>query len=365
MIVECIPLGSQNATLLYSIINSHSCECVYVDYNYALLQNSISDIEIKLFEIYNKCSNSNMPVLIIDSSGEAPTLENFPFVVTLKNSFPTLNIVHVTTGWDKPNNYYTVVTNTATFCWPIHSLWKNKSTQVPTHHYIALARNPKSHRTRFVNSLLNKNLENYGYFSIGSGTEWTRLDSTSYYVQNQTELGIDPANLLHFPTLLDGTVEQNYLIDPISYEINDPRITDALVNVVLETSYEKISNITTSTWSTPMMTEKTVKAFALKQIPMILGPAGQVAHTQNLGFDMFNDIIDHSYDFETDPLSRINKFVNSLQNFITLNPTETLQEIKNKLMPRFEHNFNVAKNLALTNPKDLINPVLDQLGNQR
>jgi hypothetical protein len=359
MIAECIPPFSRNSTVTCSIVQNHPTSCVYLDYNYAILHYSNDELGCKLTDIYNKFLDLQLPTLIIDSSGEAPSLENFPFIVKLKEKFPTLNIIHITTGWSKSTQYYTTVTNPATFFWPMRGIWTNKFLPLATHHYIALARNPKPHRTRFINSLLNRHLEKYGYYSIGSGVEWSRIDYTQYYAQHQLELGIDDANLKYFPTFLDGAIEQNYSTDPISYTIDNPKITNALVNVVLETSYEKINDGSLTDWSTPMITEKTVKAFALKQIPMILGPLGQVSHTRKLGFDMFDDVVDHSYDFETDPFVRIEKFVNSLQNFITLNPLETLQATKNKLMPRFDSNFKLATDLAATDLSDLINPVLN------
>ena len=59
------------------------------------------------------------------------------------------------------------------------------------------------------------------------------------------------------------------------------------VNIVTETQYDVSPGI---------ITEKTFMAFAAGQIPIIIGHQGIVQHCQELGFDMFDDVVDISYD---------------------------------------------------------------------
>lgn len=61
----------------------------------------------------------------------------------------------------------------------------------------------------------------------------------------------------------------------------------AAVNIVTETEY-----------CTPpgIVTEKTLFAMAAKQIPIVIGYAGIVADCRRLGFDMFDDVVDNSFD---------------------------------------------------------------------
>jgi hypothetical protein len=59
------------------------------------------------------------------------------------------------------------------------------------------------------------------------------------------------------------------------------------VNVVIETMYYEPKGI---------ISEKTLDAFAGIQLPIIIGHRGVVADVRRHGFDMFDDIIDHSYD---------------------------------------------------------------------
>lgn len=59
------------------------------------------------------------------------------------------------------------------------------------------------------------------------------------------------------------------------------------VNIVTETEYDTPPGI---------VSEKTLMAFAAGQIPIVIGHPGIVQHCRELGFDMFDDLVDTSYD---------------------------------------------------------------------
>jgi len=358
VIVCAVPPECRNSTQHHNVIDAHPCKCVVLDYNAATLYHNM-DILAMLTDVYSEYSNDHLPVLIINTIGESPTLEHFSFVPEIKKIHPTLKIVHLTTGWEPPQLFYTTITDSSSFLWPAKILWDKDFSYAATHHYIALARSPKAHRTRFINNLLNLKLEKYGYFSIGSGEEWSTLAGSTFYDRHQKILGIDKHNLKYFPTLIDGAVAQDFNIDIKSYSVSDTRIKNALLNVVLETSYE----IRFNNWTVPMLTEKTTKAFALGQIPLILGPKAQVEHTRDMGFDMFDDFVDHSYDNEQDPEVRITKFANSLKQFIIDVPANKLQTLKDTLLPRFLQNKHLAEKLTQDNTdvNNRITMLLDNL----
>jgi hypothetical protein len=315
------------------------------------------DVGPLLIEQYSKFQK-NPPLLIFHSVGESPTINHFAFLKSLKLLHPDVKILHITTGWEYPQAEYTTITDCATFFWPMTKLWNNSMSTTATHHFVAMARTPRSGRTRIINSILNKNLQQYGYFSIGAGAEFDV--SSNFYSANRQKLGIDEANLKYFPSYIDGPVHQ-YLGK--SYEMDDDKIKNALVHVVLETGFEHSTDLPMDRpWSVPMLTEKTVKAFALGQIPFILGPLGQVEKTRQQGFDLFDDLVDHSYDTEADPLVRIEKLVNSLDQFINNTPQFTLQHLKESLMPRFISNSTLAKKLAYGSEWPKIQEFLDSLG---
>jgi hypothetical protein len=63
------------------------------------------------------------------------------------------------------------------------------------------------------------------------------------------------------------------------------------INIVTETIYHNPLGI---------ITEKTQMAFLAQQIPIVIGYRGIVDHCEQLGFDMFRDIVDTSYDYLPD-----------------------------------------------------------------
>jgi hypothetical protein len=57
-----------------------------------------------------------------------------------------------------------------------------------------------------------------------------------------------------------------------------------------------------------------------------------------LGFDVFDDIIDHSYDVEINPAKRISMVADQIQTVCDQSLSELIN-LKNQLLPRFEHNW--------------------------
>lgn len=62
----------------------------------------------------------------------------------------------------------------------------------------------------------------------------------------------------------------------------------AAVNIVTETMYDHAPGI---------VTEKTQMAIAAEQIPIVIGHQGIVQDCRDMGFDMFDDLVDTSYDY--------------------------------------------------------------------
>jgi hypothetical protein len=60
------------------------------------------------------------------------------------------------------------------------------------------------------------------------------------------------------------------------------------INVITETQYTETPGI---------ITEKTLFALLAGQIPIVIGYPGIVEHCRQLGFDMFDDLVDNSYDY--------------------------------------------------------------------
>lgn len=66
-----------------------------------------------------------------------------------------------------------------------------------------------------------------------------------------------------------------------------PVYSQCQVNIVTETQYDQAPGI---------VTEKTIMAMLAGQIPIVIGHPGIVQDCRELGFDMFDDVVDTSYD---------------------------------------------------------------------
>jgi hypothetical protein len=104
-------------------------------------------------------------------------------------------------------------------------------------------------------------------------------------------------------------------------ETNWERLRDVYsscsINVVTETQYTECPGI---------ITEKTLMAFLAKQIPIVIGYQGIVQHCADLGFDMFRQIVDTTYDNERDDVRwrmAIDKNRNLLQNGVDRSKLES------------------------------------------
>lgn len=83
---------------------------------------------------------------------------------------------------------------------------------------------------------------------------------------------------------------------------------NTFVEIVGETSYfEKCF----------LLTEKTLNCFYGCNFPIILCSQGSINFLRNLGVDMFDDIIDHSYDNEPDPVKKIYSALKSNERLLT------------------------------------------------
>ena len=221
---------------------------------------------------------------------------------------PESTVKHIHTIVDECSDFITLLKN------------YNPTITIPTHHYICLNNSHRWQRYQLVKQLLDKNLENFGKIS---------------YLEN-------PNNDPRFPIIIEKSnvswLEQRNL--------NMPELTGALMNVVAETAYEPCpTTLQLVNHHRPGMTEKSYKCFALFQLPIWLAPYKAVSCYRSLGFDVFDDIIDHAYDLEVDPVQRITLVAQQIQNFCQLS-LDHIAELKIKLLPRFEKNWQVLNSYA-------------------
>lgn len=178
-------------------------------------------------------------------------------------------------------------------------------------HLVALARRPTVFRAEFMKLLLDT-LPTYTRASFGN------LDRPDRYYDQYRKL-MDPHPI---PILLDGN--QHNMVSAVQSPKQD-LVYKSLVNVALETSVNFL-----------YVTEKTYKAFAWYQIPVCFASVGHIAKLRELGFDVFDDLLDgHPYDTETNLHLRKLKLISTLKNVVK---TDDIQGLRKAIWPRLIEN---------------------------
>lgn len=188
--------------------------------------------------------------------------------------------------------------------------------------FLCLARRPTPGRAQFVSQLLAKVPSVRA--SFGSGfPEWSQ-EFQSYFPNH------------NLPILFDGDARQY-----VHNQASDAFRT-CLFNIVLETSSQTDPN----SWNSVFITEKTFKCFDLYQIPVWFAVPGTVDQVRRLGFDLFEDLIDHSYDAEMDPILRTNMVIEQIEKLNNLYSLEHCQQLRIDLWTRLQNNYQLLDQLS-------------------
>jgi hypothetical protein len=205
--------------------------------------------------------------------------------------------------------------------------------------YISLARlsSGRFNRIAFTYELYKNNLLPDGIVTCGCSQEKWGYDGLDLFPSDFKKI---------MPLCYDGIVN--------SKEASYPYLTfgrECLINIVQETSFDPIRSEDNpimyfgegQIWNRPFFTEKTAKAFNAGQIPLFVTVSGYVNILKHMGFDIFDDIVDHSYDYELNPDERIKMVAKELLRLKNIG----LERLKNiyRLDERFLYNKNLLSNL--------------------
>jgi len=237
-------------------------------------------------------------------------------------------------------------------------------------HFVSLARFTRVERVEFTNQILSSFLKHKGRFSCG----WGDIeDNSRVWAEHSGIWNLIPLHLRkYYPISLGDHMDDQHKLQD--------HIADNVINVVLEaqtghnpTSYRIQSDIrhtlerTTGRYMTVysdriMATEKTTKVFAMNQIPLFLGPPAMVFTLDHLGFDMFDDLVDHSYDKKDSLKTRSRLLIKELKRLCT-KPLSELNNFLEENQDRLKRNQDHCKTLGNRLHKRAINYINEFLIN--
>jgi hypothetical protein len=191
--------------------------------------------------------------------------------------------------------------------------------------FVCLNKAPRVHRVRLVEEILSRGMEDQGVVSCGYDS--INVDYSKICIKG----------LQHKFPLQVETTERITNDDNVNQTLSDYN-QESIITVVAETSCEQVDHpLMRGGFDKIFITEKTLKAFITGTFPLILGPKNVITYLRNKGFDMFDDIIDHSYDNYADPNIKIKMIVDQLEKLIAMD-LETLQNLHSKCIGRFNSN---------------------------
>lgn len=203
--------------------------------------------------------------------------------------------------------------------------------------FLSLNRNPRAHRAMLVSLLYKLGIQDHGLIScmfkdqIDNLFEFTRWQTSK---QTEFEEGYAIFKKSHL------TINDEYEIYSIGENDNvgnfknklTPYYQNTFVEIIAETSY---------TESCYNLTEKTLNSIYGCCFPILLCSAGSVSFLRSMGMDMFDDVVDHSYDSIEDPTDRMYKAVTDNLELLTNN--QKTKELWQTHRHRFVDNVAFAK----------------------
>lgn len=206
-----------------------------------------------------------------------------------------------------------------------------------THKFLCLNRRPSQIRAEFLSALLDQVSDTEVMCSFGANG-----DVVGCYQH------LFPRHQL--PLLIDGTCT-----DIVSQHQLPQIFQQCMFNIICESS-DPGSN---QTWNSCFVSEKTFKCFALQQIPIWMAVPGLVREVRRLGFDLFDDIVDHSYDRIQDHHQRRSAVLAEIVRLDQQYPRDQLPYLQQHLTTRLENNYNRLKMFVADHSQIYQNYLLD------
>jgi hypothetical protein len=215
---------------------------------------------------------------------------------------------------------------------------KNMDSQ---YNYICLNRNYRYQRELLVSLLLEYQLENTGMISCMFQDKMDSNNLKFWNFKGNEEI------LKLFLSGREKIKTQAFNLND-SYEIyknldndNTTNFKNKLSNYYKDTFVEIISE-TSFFEQCFLITEKTANCFYGSNFPIWISSRGTVSFLRDMGLDVFDDIVDHSYDEIDDPILRLNSAIEL--NFRLLIDNTLVKKLWLKNRDRFIFNHNFLKN---------------------
>lgn len=222
-----------------------------------------------------------------------------------------------------------------------------------TRHYISLNRQNRDHRVIAVSYLVATGLLDHGVVTYLSQQE-KFFDESANCLLDRIGWEFDlPRHEKLREQLIDGYSlirNKSICLTGDSFDIygNDQNNNISNFNTKLRSKYQNsfVEIVSESSFSAPsfLVTEKTANSVYGCNFPIILSGVGAVDHLRQLGLDVFDDVVDHSYDNIANPLDRISNAIDL--NRRLLSDSDYAKSQWSRCHSRFENNIKVFSTIS-------------------
>ena len=212
----------------------------------------------------------------------------------------------------------------------ISVFWGNK-----THTFNFMINKPRLHRELLLVLISHFGLSNYVHSLCWKQVTVSQdLGPYTDLLQNTT-ITVPPRQwLLGQENLLDRGLQYGHVTNSENYQqfLQQNVFEPSLVSLITEPAFRERETI---------VTEKTIMALLGGTLPIWVGGWRIAGYMQSLGFDVFNDVIDHSYQDLADPWDRCYHAV--ARNLILLQDPDQAQTFFQNNQHRFQHNLDLVR----------------------
>ncbi len=206
--------------------------------------------------------------------------------------------------------------------------------------FISLNRNPRFHRSIAISILFGLKLNDYGMI--------TCLYKEGIKYQNQICTWPVPDSIFDIINKGQQNISSEKFFSNDSKEIYSKNFPNDNVNNFktklqgyYKNSFVEIINETSFTERCFLITEKTLNSIYGCNFPIWISSKGTVRFLRDIGLDVFDDIIDHSYDNIDDPVTRIYEAIEKNKNL--LKNSDLVKALWKQNIDRFKRNIEFSK----------------------
>ena len=213
--------------------------------------------------------------------------------------------------------------------------------------FMSLNNSCRLHRILLLNELLKKQMD------LSKCSFLFTTSSDTGYIHNRNVFKDSVYTLIEkkFITEHDGSILLNMNL-PITLDIDVNNLT-YISNRINDNVYKSIINLITENLfgisegditedEIVTFTEKTIKPFQARQIPIFLGLPNLQETLRTIGFDLFDDFVDNRFEKEKNHHKRMTMAIDEVNRLIDTD----LLEFKKNNIDRFEKNYNLLQTLS-------------------